>query len=181
MARDLLTVCGNGGGYPGVNWSGGGTIYGLRLAWGGDCGGCGREVGSKAPHLKQSRLVGVCWVPHLGQKFVIRITRKTCELSARRKEKDHFMNKAELVELIAQDAEISKAAAEKALNAILSGIADGLRNGKDVTLPTLGSFKLITYKPRRTINPQTKRPMQLPERKSVRFAVNTRLKNALNR
>lgn len=85
VARDLLTVCGNGGGYPGVNWSGGGTIYGLRLAWGGGCGGCGREVGSKAPHLKQSRFVGACCVPHLGQKFVIRITRNRASVHAERK------------------------------------------------------------------------------------------------
>ncbi len=91
------------------------------------------------------------------------------------------MNKADLIELIAQDAGISKAAADKAINAFMSGVTESLRRGKDVTLMGFGSFSVSNHKARRGYNPQTKEIIRIPAKKSVRFTVGSKLKAALNR
>ena len=52
------------------------------------------------------------------------------------------MNKSELIEAIAKSADISKAAAEKALDGTLNGIKAALKKGSSVTLVGFGTFKV---------------------------------------
>ena len=68
------------------------------------------------------------------------------------------MNKAELIEKMAQDADISKAAAGQALVALLAGITSSLKakDGK-VTLTGFGKFEKVLRKARTGRNPKTER------------------------
>ena len=65
------------------------------------------------------------------------------------------MNKKELIESIAGAADISKAAAEKSLNATLTSVSDSLKKGDKVTLVGFGTFSVAKRGARTGRNPQT--------------------------
>ena len=65
------------------------------------------------------------------------------------------MNKTELVDHIATVADLSKAAAGRALDAALSGIAEALRKGESVTMVGFGSFHVSTRAARNGRDPRT--------------------------
>ncbi len=65
------------------------------------------------------------------------------------------MNKSELIEVIAQEAEMSKAAAGRALDATLSAITTAVAKGNDVALIGFGSFKAVKRAAREGKNPAT--------------------------
>ncbi|MDK9774901.1 HU family DNA-binding protein, partial [Vibrio sp. B181a] len=71
------------------------------------------------------------------------------------------MNKSQLVEHIAQTADISKAKADAALNAIIEGISDTLSSGDEVALIGFGTFKVNQRAARTGRNPKTGEEIQI--------------------
>lgn len=90
------------------------------------------------------------------------------------------MSKTELVELIAEQAEISKAAAGRALDAALEGIVEGLKKEGKVTLVGFGTFSAKKRAAREGINPLTKEPLKIPAKTVASFKAGSKLKDALN-
>ncbi len=90
------------------------------------------------------------------------------------------MSKTELVEIIAEQAEISKAAAGRALDAALEGIVTGLKKEGKVTLVGFGTFSAKKRAAREGINPLTKEPLKIPAKTVASFKAGSKLKDALN-
>jgi len=90
------------------------------------------------------------------------------------------MTKAELVENMANDAKISKAAAGKALNSFTDGVKKALKkkDGK-VTLVGLGTFSKVRRKARTGRNPQTGAKIKIKARNAVKFKPAKALKDAI--
>lgn len=91
------------------------------------------------------------------------------------------MNKAELVSSVQKNLgkDVSKAAAEKAVNAVIESIAGSLRKGKNVQLVGFGIFKVVSRKPRMGVNPKTGEKIKIKASKSVKFGVGKELKSKL--
>ena len=91
------------------------------------------------------------------------------------------MNQADLIEKVSKSASISKAEAERAINAFKGAIADSLRKGDKVTLVGFGTFSLSHRKSRRAYNPHADKLIKVPAMKSVKFSVGKKLKDAINK
>jgi DNA-binding protein HU-beta len=89
------------------------------------------------------------------------------------------MNKSELVSSVAEGAEISKADAAKAVDAIVAGISGALSKGEQVTIIGFGTFSIRERAARQGRNPQTGKPMQIAASKSVGFKAGKQLKAAV--
>ena len=89
------------------------------------------------------------------------------------------MNKGQLVEQMATGAGISKAAAERALNAFMDAVMDAVASGDKVTLVGFGTFYVTERKARTGRNPQTGKKMKIPARKVVKFRPGSRLSDAV--
>jgi len=79
------------------------------------------------------------------------------------------MNKEDLVQSLASAANISKVAAEKGLNGLLSSMTDAIEEGERVTLVGFGSFSLVDRAPRLGRNPKTGETVPIPPRRAVKF------------
>lgn len=79
------------------------------------------------------------------------------------------MNKAQLVEAIALDANISKIDARKAVDAIIRVTVQSLREGERLTLTGLGTFSVQQKAARVGRNPRTGAAVKIPPRKAVKF------------
>lgn len=90
------------------------------------------------------------------------------------------MPKNELVELVAAEAGLSKAAASKAIDATLKGIETGLKKHGKVSLVGFGTFTSKRREGREGINPLTKEPMTIPAKNVVSFKAGSKLKDAVN-
>ena len=90
------------------------------------------------------------------------------------------MSKSDLVELMAEEAGISKAAASKALDAMLKGVEKGLKKEGKVSLVGFGTFSCKRREGRSGINPLTKAPMNIPAKNVVSFKAGSKLKDAVN-
>lgn len=90
------------------------------------------------------------------------------------------MTKAELIEKMAKDAGISKAAATEALNAFTDGITKALKkkDGK-VTLVGFGTFQKVRRKARKGRNPQTGEAIKIKASNVVKFKPGKKLKDAV--
>ncbi|MCG6911891.1 MAG: HU family DNA-binding protein [Deltaproteobacteria bacterium] len=90
------------------------------------------------------------------------------------------MTKAELIEQMAKDANISKAAAGAALNSFSASITKALkkRNGK-VTLVGFGTFKKVYRKTRKGRNPQTGEVIKIKGKNVVKFSAGKKLQDAI--
>lgn len=90
------------------------------------------------------------------------------------------MTKAELLELMASDAGISKAAANDALNAFINGIITALKTDDEkVTLTGFGTFSVSHRKARKGRNPQTGEEIEIDASTTVKFKPGKRLKEAV--
>ena len=89
------------------------------------------------------------------------------------------MNKKELVELIANENEMTKAAAERVLNTITEGITKSLKKGNDVQLVGFGTFTTSKRAARTARNPQTGASIKVPATRVARFRVGSGLKAAV--
>ncbi len=90
------------------------------------------------------------------------------------------MNKADLIEKVAGQANISKSAAGDAVNALLDSIADALQRGDSVTLIGFGTFAVSHRSARMGRNPRTGEPIHIAASNSARFKAGKALKDALN-
>ncbi len=90
------------------------------------------------------------------------------------------MTKTELVEKIAKDSEISKAAAAKAVNSFLANVTKELKkkDGK-VTLVGFGTFSKVRRKARKGRNPQTGEAIKIKASNSVKFKPGKTLKDSV--
>ena len=89
------------------------------------------------------------------------------------------MNRQELVDKIANDAEITKKAANLALNAVIDGITISLEKGDKVSLVGFGTFKVAARNARVGVNPRTKEKIQIAARKVPVFKAGKKLKEAV--
>lgn len=89
------------------------------------------------------------------------------------------MNKSELIEAIAQEADISKAAAAKALDGMTNAITAALKSGDSVTLVGFGTFYVGERAERKGRNPKTGAELTIPASKSPKFRAGKALKDAL--
>ncbi|MBI2877788.1 MAG: HU family DNA-binding protein [Candidatus Tectomicrobia bacterium] len=89
------------------------------------------------------------------------------------------MNKTELVAEIAKEADITKVKAEKALNAVISGIKTALSKEDSVTLVGFGTFSVAKRSDRKGRNPQTGEEILIPASRTPKFKPGKALKDAI--
>lgn len=90
------------------------------------------------------------------------------------------MNKTELIEAIAKEADISKAAAGRALDATVGAVQQALKKGNMVTLVGFGTFYVGKRAARNGRNPQTGATLKIKAAKVPKFRAGKSLKDALN-
>ena len=90
------------------------------------------------------------------------------------------MNKTNLIDLIAEKADLSKAQAKVALEAMLSGIEGALKEGDQVQLIGFGTFKVNHRNARTGRNPQTGAEIQIAASNVPAFVAGKALKEAVN-
>ena len=91
------------------------------------------------------------------------------------------MNKTELVAAIAEQAEISKKEAEKALKAITDVVAEELKKGEKIQLVGFGTFEVRERAAREGINPRTKAKIEIAATKVPAFKAGRALKDAVSK
>ncbi|MGL4474607.1 MAG: HU family DNA-binding protein [Shewanella sp.] len=90
------------------------------------------------------------------------------------------MNKAELVAKIAENAELSKAQANRALKSFEMAVTEAMKNGDKISLVGFGSFEIATRSARTGRNPQTGKEIQIPAAKIPKFKAGKGLRDSLN-
>ena len=90
------------------------------------------------------------------------------------------MNKADMIEHIAQSAEISKLAAERALDALVAAVKSSLKKGQMVTLVGFGSFYVGKRAARTGRNPRTGEALKIAAARVPKFRAGKALKEAIN-
>ncbi len=90
------------------------------------------------------------------------------------------MIKADLIEVIATRADISKAAATRALDGLIGAVSDTLKQGDQVSITGFGTFSVRDRAARAGRNPQTGETIQIKASKSAGFKAGKALKDALN-
>lgn len=90
------------------------------------------------------------------------------------------MNKSELIDSVAKQADISKAAAQRALDSMVSAIRVSLKRGQMVTLVGFGTFYVGKRKARAGRNPRTGAAIKIAAAKVPKFRAGKALKDALN-
>ncbi|MCG8707113.1 DNA-binding protein HU-beta [Brenneria sp. 4F2] len=90
------------------------------------------------------------------------------------------MNKSQLIDKIASDADISKAAAGRVLDAIIGSVTESLKEGDDVALVGFGTFSVRERAARTGRNPQTGKEISIPAAKVPGFRAGKTLKDAVN-
>ncbi|QDF65944.1 HU family DNA-binding protein [Shewanella sp. SNU WT4] len=90
------------------------------------------------------------------------------------------MNKAELVAKIAENADLSKAQANRALKSFEMAVTEAMKNGDKISLVGFGSFEIATRSARTGRNPQTGKEIQIPAAKIPKFKAGKGLRDSLN-
>ena len=90
------------------------------------------------------------------------------------------MNKAELIDAVASSADLSKASATEAVDAVVDTITESLSNGDSVTLVGFGTFEVRARAARTGRNPQTGEEIQIKASKAPAFKAGKGLKDAVN-
>jgi DNA-binding protein HU-beta len=91
------------------------------------------------------------------------------------------MNKAELIESIANDAKMSKADASRALDATIGSISKTLKKGDKVSLVGFGTFAVTKRAARTGRNPQTGKAIQIKAKKVAKFKAGSELAATVNK
>ncbi len=89
------------------------------------------------------------------------------------------MNKAELIDAMAESAGISKAAAKKALDSFTGSVTDTLSKGGRVSIVGFGSFSTSNRSAREGRNPQTGKTIQIPAKTVAKFKAGSELNSKL--
>ena len=90
------------------------------------------------------------------------------------------MTKAELVDFVAEKADLTKADAARALDAVVAGVTKGLKKEGKVTLVGFGTFTAKKRAARTGRNPQTGAEVKIAARVVPGFKAGSKLKDALN-
>ncbi|MFN4263258.1 MAG: HU family DNA-binding protein [Thioalkalivibrionaceae bacterium] len=90
------------------------------------------------------------------------------------------MNKSELIESIAEHADVSKANAAKMVDAFVASVQGALRRGEQVSLVGFGTFLVREREARTGRNPRTGEAIQIAASKTPSFKAGKALKDALN-
>ena len=90
------------------------------------------------------------------------------------------MNKAELIDAIADDSDLTKASAARALDSAIENITNALRGGDSVTLVGFGTFTVRQREARMGRNPRTGEAIQIKASRVPGFKAGKALKDALN-
>ncbi|AMO68509.1 MAG: HU family DNA-binding protein [Zhongshania sp.] len=90
------------------------------------------------------------------------------------------MNKSELIDAIAESADLSKAAAGRALDATVEAITNALKSDDSVSLVGFGTFSVKDRAARTGRNPQTGAPIEISAAKIPSFKAGKALKDACN-
>ena len=90
------------------------------------------------------------------------------------------MNKSQLIEKIAAGADISKAAAGRALDSFIDAVSSELKSGEQVALVGFGTFSVRDRAARQGRNPQTGAAIQIAAAKIPAFKAGKALKDAVN-
>jgi len=89
------------------------------------------------------------------------------------------MTKAELIASIGKEAKISKASAEKAINAFTNKVMKALKKGDKLTLTGFGTFSVAKRRARTGRNPQTGKEIKIPAARVAKFKAGNLLKSAV--
>lgn len=89
------------------------------------------------------------------------------------------MNKAELINAIAEKSGLSKVDSRKALDAFTSSVTKSLKKGDRISLIGFGTFLVTERQARTGINPTTKQPIQIPAKKVVKFKAGAELSDEI--
>ena len=90
------------------------------------------------------------------------------------------MNKAELIAAVAENAELTKKDAEKAVKAFIEVVTDELKKGEKVQLVGFGTFEVSERAAREGRNPQTGETMTIAASKAPKFKAGKALKDLVN-
>lgn len=90
------------------------------------------------------------------------------------------MNKAELIDAIASNADLSKADAKRALDGFVAATSDALKKGERISLEGFGSFSISNRAARTGRNPQTGKEIKIAAKNVVRFKAGSELSGKVN-
>ncbi|SDW96725.1 HU family DNA-binding protein [Aequorivita viscosa] len=90
------------------------------------------------------------------------------------------MNKSDLIDAMAADAGITKAAAKKALESFLGNVEGSLKNGNRVSLVGFGSWSVSKRAAREGRNPQTGKTIKIAAKNVVKFKAGSDLQSSVN-
>jgi len=90
------------------------------------------------------------------------------------------VNKSELIDAVAEGADISKAAAARAVDAMMGAVSDSLKKGDQVNLIGFGTFLIRERAARTGRNPRTGETINIPASKVPSFKAGKALKDAVN-
>ena len=91
------------------------------------------------------------------------------------------MNKAELVDHVAKKAELTKADAQKAVEAVFAGITATLKKGDDARFVGFGTFSVAKRAATTGRNPRTGEAIKIKASKNAKFKAGKELKEAVNK
>ena len=89
------------------------------------------------------------------------------------------MNKAQLIDAMASEADLTKADAKKALDAFVNATSSSLKKGERISLVGFGSFSISNRAARTGRNPKTGAEMQIPAKKVVKFKAGSELSESV--
>jgi DNA-binding protein HU-beta len=90
------------------------------------------------------------------------------------------MNKSDLIDAMAEDAGVTKAAAKKALESFLGNVEGSLKKGNRVSLVGFGSWSVSRRAAREGRNPQTGKTIQIAAKNVVKFKAGSDLQTSVN-
>lgn len=90
------------------------------------------------------------------------------------------MNKSELIDAVAAAADLPKASAGRAIDAMVDAITAALKSGEQVVLVGFGTFSVKERAARTGRNPQTNKPIEIPAAKIPSFKAGKGLKDSVN-
>ena len=90
------------------------------------------------------------------------------------------MTKTELINAVAEKAELTKKDADKAVSAVIDAITESLAKGEKIQLVGFGTFEVAERAQREGINPRTKETITIPASKAPKFKAMKSLKEKVN-
>ena len=90
------------------------------------------------------------------------------------------MKKKDFVKMLAERMEVSQKGADVALSSVFDCIKDVMVSGDDLNVPGFGKFKTTIRAARTCRNPQTGDPIEVPEKRVLKFKASSAIKNIIS-